>query len=44
MIFPLWVLTVSIFILAVSLRGKDTAAEGALGVVQTTKRHDSQHG
>jgi hypothetical protein len=31
MIFPLWVLAVSIFILVVSLRAKDTEAEGAVG-------------
>ena len=34
MIFPLWVLAVSIFILMVSLRGKDAAAEGAVGAAQ----------
>ena len=34
MIFPLWVLTVSIFILMVSLRGKDAAAAGAVGAVE----------
>jgi hypothetical protein len=31
MIFPLWVLAVSIVILVVSLRAKDTEAEGAVG-------------
>ena len=31
MIFPLWVLAVSIFILVVSLRGKQTEADGAVG-------------
>ena len=34
MIFPLWVLTVSIFILMVSLRGKDAAAAGAVGAAE----------
>lgn len=33
MIFPLWVLVVSIFILAVSLRGNGTDAESAVGAV-----------
>jgi len=37
MIFPLWVLAVSIFILAVSLRGRDTAADGAVGAAPMTE-------
>ena len=31
MVFPLWVLTISIFILVESLRGKEGEAEGAVG-------------
>ena len=34
MIFPLWVLAVSIFILVVSLRGKQAEAESAVGAVE----------
>ena len=31
MVFPLWVLTISIFILVTSIRGRDAEAEGADG-------------
>ena len=34
MVFPLWVLAVSIYILVVSLRGKTTEAEGAVGAAE----------
>jgi hypothetical protein len=34
MIFPLWVLAISIYILVVSLRGKHAKADGAVGGVQ----------
>ena len=33
-IFPLWVLAVSIFILVVSLRGKTAEADGAVGAAK----------
>jgi hypothetical protein len=37
MIFPLWVLAVSLLILVVSLRGQQTEAEGAVGAVESTE-------
>jgi hypothetical protein len=42
MIFPLWVLAVSIYILVVSLRGRDTAADGAVGAAPMTERDAPQ--
>ena len=34
MIFPLWVLAISIYILVVSMRGKKTDADGAVGAAK----------
>ena len=34
MIFPLWVLAISIYILVVSMRGKNTDADGAVGAAK----------
>ena len=34
MIFPLWVLAISIYMLVVSMRGKNTGADGAVGAAE----------